>query len=136
MKNIERILSFIFALFLLWYIFNSYVSLISFYIPFLETLRVGFVYPQKALDFLYAISDTKYLFYLIQAICVIAGVLLIINRYATLALLLVLPITFNILLFTLLLAPGFLLIGGLVFGVNVLLLFFKRHQLKGIFKKK
>lgn len=130
--KIKRWLGILFGMLMAWYVFNSYFSLLSIYIPFLASLKVSFAFPDQAMDFLYAISDTGYLSMIIQAICVVAGLLLIVNRFRLLALLVLLPITFNIFLFTLFLAPGFIWMGIIVFGLNTMLLIMEKNKFKNL----
>jgi|HubBroStandDraft_2_1064218.scaffolds.fasta_scaffold114696_3 uncharacterized membrane protein YphA (DoxX/SURF4 family) len=62
--------------------------------------------PEKAMVFLGALAGTGYMFLLIKSVEVIAGALLLSNRFVPLALAIVAPNVVNIVLFHAVLAPG------------------------------
>lgn len=99
------------------------MSNVSKYVPTASRLGLGFVFtvfglngflgflpqpemPGEAGAFLGALAATGYMFPLIKGTEVVAGLLLLSNRYVPLALTLLAPITVNILLFHSLLAPA------------------------------
>lgn len=72
-----------------------------------------------------AFQDSGYLLYLIQGLEILIGILLVANLFIPLALLLLLPISVNILLFHQFLAPP-VGPGFFIFGVNAFLLWVYR----------
>ena len=75
--------------------------------------------PEKAGMFMGALAATGYMFPLIKSVEVIAGALLLSNRFVPLALALIAPNVVNILLFHAVLAPGGLAIAVIVLGLEV-----------------
>jgi uncharacterized membrane protein YphA (DoxX/SURF4 family) len=75
--------------------------------------------PPAAMDFAMAMMKTGYLFQLVKAVELTAGVLFLINRFVPLALVLLAPVAVNICLFNLKLAPG---ISGVVTCVIIIVL--------------
>src|ERR1700681_3476001 len=75
--------------------------------------------PEKAGMFMGALAATGYMFPLIKSVEVIAGALLLANRFVPLALALLAPNVVNILLFHAVLAPGGLVIAIMVLGLEV-----------------
>ena len=73
--------------------------------------------PEKAMVFLGALAGTGYMFLLIKSVEVIAGLLLLSNRFVPLALAVLAPNVVNILFFHAVLAPG-----GVVIALFVLAL--------------
>lgn len=75
-----------------------------------------------------ALIASGYLMYLIGATEVVVGLLLLINKYVPVALVVLVPVSLNILLFHIFLDLAGLPIGALVFILNVYLLFaYKKH---------
>ncbi len=75
--------------------------------------------PDKAGAFLGALAATGYMFPLIKGVEVVAGALLLSNRFVPLALAIVAPNVVNILLFHAVLAPGGLPIAVMVLDLEV-----------------
>ena len=86
--------------------------------------------PGDAQNLLNAMIDTGYLMQLVCIVQIACGVALLLNRLVPLALLVLTPVSVNILCFHLALAPGAEAIPGyVVFAINVLLLIAYRRQL-------
>ena len=83
-------------------------------------------------EFMGAIVATGYLFQLIAVVEVVVGILLVLNRYAPLALVLLAPVSLNIILFHLFLDPGSMAAGALVTLLNVYLLFAHKAKYKSM----
>jgi putative oxidoreductase len=87
-------------------------------------------YPPDALAFSEALMKSGYLTYLVMAVEVVSAVLLLLNLWTPLVLVVLAPVTLNILLFHVFLTPKILVtIGGLgilVFVLNVALLWLYR----------
>jgi putative oxidoreductase len=87
--------------------------------------------------FLTSLYQTGYLWQIIGIINFVAGILLIINRFTTAALLVLLPITFNILLFHIFFfTPEGLYIGIPMFILNVWCIWQHRLYLKPLLQFK
>jgi len=72
---------------------------------FLQFIPMGQLPPGVAGQFTAALFDAHY-FYVVGAIMVISGVLLLVNRFVGLGLTLLGPVLFNILMYHLLMNPG------------------------------
>jgi putative oxidoreductase len=94
-------------------------------------IPIPFTTPQAS-EFQDALWQSNYLMHLVKAIEVICGLSLLTNRFTTMALLLLLPVSVNILLVDLLLQPQFMFMGILVFGLHALLLASIRKNLAGL----
>lgn len=79
-----------------------------------------------------AIIESGYLIQFIALVEIAAGLLLIFGRQVTAALLLLLPVTANILLFHAFADKQNLLAGLLVFGLNMYLLYTRRHRYQAL----
>lgn len=73
--------------------------------------------------FMGALASTGYFFPLLKIVETVAGLLLLTNRYVTLALAMLAPVTVNIVAFHTFLDPAGLPVGALAFLLNVYLLF-------------
>ena len=79
--------------------------------------------PEAATAFMRALADTGYMMPLIALTEIVVGVLLVAHLWSALALLLLAPVSVNIILFHLALAPGSILLGLVVAFLNLYLLF-------------
>lgn len=79
--------------------------------------------PDSAMAFVGAIMGTGYLWGLLKIIELIVGLALLLNKFTPLASLALFPVSLNILLFHLFLAPHAMLLGLIVFLLNVHLLY-------------
>lgn len=79
--------------------------------------------PEEAGAFMGALAKTGYMFPLIAIVEVVVGILLVLKRKVSLALLLMAPVTVNIILFHLFLDPAGIAAGALVAILHVYLLF-------------
>lgn len=89
--------------------------------------------PAEAGAFLGALAATGYMFPLIKGTEVVAGLLLLSNRYVPLALTLLAPITLNILLFHSLLAPA-LALPLLLIAAQLYLAWVNRASFQGLLR--
>ena len=78
--------------------------------------------PEKANIFMGALYGTGYLMYIVKITEIAVALLLIFNRFTALALVVIFPITLNIFLFNLFLAPSGLPIGIFLIAANVFLM--------------
>ena len=88
--------------------------------------------PEAAMSFFGALMATGYLLPLVKAIEVIVGVMLLANRFTPLALVLLAPISVNIVAFHLFLAPAGIGPAALVAVLNLYLLIANRDVFKSI----
>jgi uncharacterized membrane protein YphA (DoxX/SURF4 family) len=100
---------------------------------FLFFLPMGPIPTGPAGQFFNVMMSTHYL-YVIAAIEVVSGVLLLINRYVPLALTLVGPVVVNIVIFHLLMAPSGLPIAGLTAVLWLLVFYHARSAFAGLFQ--
>src|SRR5262245_26203446 len=77
--------------------------------------------PPAAGAFAGALAASGYLFPLLKIVEIAAGVMLLSNRYVTLALALLAPVVVNIVAFHLFLAPGGMAIAGLLLALEIYL---------------
>ena len=92
--------------------------------------------PEPAMEFLGALLATGYLMFIVKAIEIGVGVLLLANRFVPLALVLLAPISVNITAFHLFLDPAGIGGAALVTLLNVYLLFAYRKHYKPILSVK
>lgn len=78
--------------------------------------------PEKAGIFMGALYGSGYLMYIVKILEVSVALLLIFNRFTALALVVIFPITLNVFLFNLFLAPAGLPIGIFLLAANVFLM--------------
>lgn len=91
--------------------------------------------PAVAKDFIGTLVSSGYLMYLIKAIEVVVGILLLSNIYVPLALVIIAPITLNIFLFHLFLAMDGLPVGILLLAMNIYLGYANRSAYSNMLKK-
>ena len=91
---------------------------------------------EAALSFLGALFATGYLMVIVQTIEIVVGVLLLANRFVPLALVLLAPISVNIITFHLFLDPASIGAAALVTLLNGYLLFVYRSHYKPILNAK
>lgn len=111
-----RIITLIFGLF--WLVFGLNNFLHAFPVP--EASESG-----KA--FMGALEQSGYVLPLVYATEIIAGLLCIAGRFVPLALLLLAPVTANIILYDAFLNPSGLLIGAIIAGVHAMIFYAKRQ---------
>lgn len=92
--------------------------------------------PEPATDFLGAILATGYLLAIVKILEIGIGVLLLANRYVPLALVLLAPISVNIISFHLFLDPAGIGAAALVTALNLYLLFAYRRHYKSLLNAK
>jgi putative oxidoreductase len=83
-------------------------------------------------DFMGALVATGYMFTFIAIIEVVVGILLVLNRYVPLAIVLLAPVSLNIILFHLFLDPASMAAGALVTLLNIYLLFAHKAKYKSM----
>lgn len=88
--------------------------------------------PAVAGEFMGALSKSGYIMPIVGIVEILAGILLLINKYVPIALLILAPISVNILAFHAVLAPGGIGAAALVTILNVLLFFAYKDRFKGI----
>lgn len=82
-----------------------------------------FEMPLAAANFLESLENTGYVFYVIAIIEIVVGVLLLINKWVPFALLLLAPISLNILLFHLFLDISDVLVAIVIVALNTILIY-------------
>ncbi len=92
--------------------------------------------PEAAGEFMGALVKSGYLMVVVALVEIAAGVLLLINKYQSLALIIVFPVILNAFLFHLFLDPQG--IGGAAFAMamNIFLFFANKESYKSILKNK
>lgn len=91
--------------------------------------------PAGAKDFIVALMNSGYLMYVVKAVEVVGGILLLANIYVPLALVIIAPITLNIFLFHLFLAMDGLPIAVVLLAMNVYLGYMNRSAFANMLKK-
>jgi putative oxidoreductase len=91
--------------------------------------------PAGAKDFIVALMNSGYLMYVVKAVEVVGGILLLANIYVPLALVIIAPITLNIFLFHLFLAMDGLPIAVVLLAMNVYLGYVNRSAFANMLKK-
>lgn len=89
---------------------------------------------ESATNFMMSLGSTGYMFPTIGIIEVIGGVLLLTNRFTTLSLLFLAPITFNIIGFHLALDQGGLIVSLVMALIHIYLIFDGRENYKPLLK--
>lgn len=79
-------------------------------------------------NFVMALVNAKYFIPMLGVFQTICGLSLLLNRFVPLALIMLIPITLNILLFHIYLAPEGMMMGVLVFLINIFLMYAYRNQ--------
>ena len=93
-------------------------------------------YPAQAKAFLVALSNTGYINYTMGVIFIIVGLMFISGSYVALAALLLAPITVNIILFHLLLDVKSIILGLVVFLLNIFIACTVWDKYKPLLKRK
>lgn len=106
---------------------------LNFFFPFLPEQR----HPEGAAGaYLGGLLQSGYFFPLLKSVEVIAGLLLLIGSFVTLALVVLAPISLHILLFHTVLAPAGAPIGILILVLHIYLAYAYRDQYKALFVRK
>lgn len=124
MINKTRIVQGVFGLILTLFGMNGYFS----FLPIPE--KQGF-----ALEFLTTLHHAGYIFPVVATIMTFTGILLLINRWVAFALLIQLPISFNIFAFHLFHDWQGLVMAYILFGMNNFLILRRFKQFKGLFNQ-
>lgn len=80
-------------------------------------------FTDDALQFMNSLSNTGYVLKVVAMLEIVIGLLLLINKWVPFALILLAPITVNVLLFHLFLDPSGLIVALIVLALNALLIF-------------
>lgn len=123
MKQITNIARYLLALMLLVFGLNKFLKFMT--MPEM---------PEQAQAYMAALNSTGILFPLLGIIYLITAVTLVLNRYAALMLLVLTPITVNILLFHASLAPGGIVPGLILAVLNVLALLHYKEKYAPLLK--
>lgn len=83
---------------------------------------------EEGAAFLRALENTGYAMPIVYAMQIVAGLMLLVQRFVPLALLMLAPIIANIMLYDLFLNPSGLVIGGIITALYVALLFERREK--------
>lgn len=118
-----RILTIIFGLFWLIFGLNNFLH----FFPIPEPSAEG-----KA--FMDALAQAGYVLPLVYGTQILVGALLIIGRFVPLALLMLAPITANIMLYDVFLNPSGLVIGAIIAGIHAILFYANRQVLFPLLK--
>ena len=116
-RNITLAVQFLFGLIIL----AAGINKLYLFMPVPEQMPAG----KAFIDFLYA---TGYLMYVVALVEIIGGGLLLLNRLVPLALLILAPVTTNILLFHIFLEQKGLPMGIFIFSLQVLLFFLHKEK--------
>lgn len=92
--------------------------------------------PHDAHAFMSALGATGYMIYLLKFTEIAVAIALLSNRFVPLALVVIFPVSLNVLLFGLYLSPESLPLGGITFLANVYLLFSYMKYYKPMLKSK
>ncbi|MBD1392967.1 DoxX family membrane protein [Mucilaginibacter glaciei] len=84
-------------------------------------------------NYLDSLNKAEYFFPILKTIEILGGLGLIINRYTALFIIGLFPVTFNILMFDIFLGPQLLVLGVVMFGLNLFLLFVYQRYYKFLF---
>jgi hypothetical protein len=87
---------------------------------------------EAAMNFFGALATSGYFFITLGLIETASGVLLLINRYVGLALAMLAPITINVFLFHIFLAPEMIALAIVVIGLNAYLAYANRDKFSGV----
>jgi len=101
---------------------------------FLGFIRLGTT-PPPAANFMMAMVHTGYLFYFVKGTEVVAGTMLLIGLFPALALVILAPITLNILLFNLFLNPHDIGLAVVLILLQGFLAYSYREKYTPLFKK-
>ena len=95
----------------------------------------GFYLP-KALAFLQALGDTGYMNYIMWIIQILVGLMFITRRYVALGAVILMPISFNIVIFHLFLDLKTIIPGLIIFALNVFILYTEHDKYKSLLRSK
>ena len=95
----------------------------------------GFYLP-KALAFLQALGDTGYMNYIMGIIQILVGLMFITRRYVALGAIILMPISFNIVIFHLFLDLKTIIPGLIIFALNIFILYTEHDKYKSLLRSK
>jgi len=95
----------------------------------------GFYLP-KALAFLQALGDTGYMNYIMGIIQILVGLMFITRRYVALGAVILMPISFNIVIFHLFLDLKTIIPGLIIFALNIFILYTEHDKYKSLLRSK
>ena len=93
-------------------------------------------YPPKALAFLQALGDTGYMSYVTGIIQILVGLMFITRRYVALGAVILMPISFNIVIFHLFLDLKTIIPGLIIFALNIFILYTEHDKYKSLLRSK
>ena len=93
-------------------------------------------YPPKALAFLQALGDTGYMSYVTGIIQILVGLMFITRRYVALGAIILMPISFNIVIFHLFLDLKTIIPGLIIFALNIFILYTEHDKYKSLLRSK
>ena len=93
-------------------------------------------YPPKALAFLQALGDTGYMNYVTGIIQILVGLMFITRRYVALGAVILMPISFNIVIFHLFLDLKTIIPGLIIFALNIFILYTEHDKYKSLLRSK
>lgn len=86
-----------------------------------------------AANFMASLNDTDYMFPLIGAVEVVSGLLLLLKKWVPFALVLLAPVTVNIVLFHVFLEPATIVPGLVILIINIVLIYTYWDKFKTLF---
>lgn len=110
-QKVTRIISVLLGIMLIIFGINKFLN----FMPAPENM------PESASNFMKAMIDTGYLFKFIGLVEIVSGILLLINKWVPFALLIIAPVTLNIIMFHLMLDVADILPGAIIFILLVYL---------------
>jgi hypothetical protein len=122
--NVSRMIQMMYGLILVVFGLNGFFH----YLPIPE--KEGF-----ALEFMQALEQAKYLLPAVAVIMIVSGILFLSNRGVAFALLMQLPVSFNIFAFHLFHDWQGLIVAYLIFGINNFLIIKRFNQYKILFNQ-
>lgn len=123
--NIIKVLQAIFGLILVLFGLNGFFS----FLPILE--KKGFAY-----EFLHTLHQARYIFPIVSTILTTTGILLFLNKGVNFGLLILLPISFNILAFHFFHDPHGLIAANIIFGMNMFFILLRYRHFRLLFTDK
>lgn len=123
MQRVNQIARYLLALMLLVFGLNKFLG-------FMDMPPM----PEAAQSYLQAIGSTGVLFPLLGIIYLLTAAALVMNKFAPLMLLILSPVTVNILIFHATLAPGGIAPGAILAVLNILALFHYRSAYQALLK--
>ena len=121
-SKLTKVLRILLGVLLLVHGLNKFLD----YLPHLEM-------PEAAENLMNALINTGYLIKIVGVTEVLAGLLLLLNKWVPFALILFAPIGFNIVLFHIFLAPDGILISSVIFLIECLLIYNNLDRYKTLF---